>query len=308
MKKLRTLLMLLALLLPASVFAQEEALTLSSDKPVYEPRDIITVTATVTNPFDYGVTATITSLLQDVSEEGVPYMVSEAVELKAQETREVLIQAQPVREDMPDGKYFTEATLSIGEEIFSDSVFFMVTGTKDYVSLDVSLCTDAECENMVKVFALGEPIYVKMMTEPEDANVVMAFQGRTYDEKLVKLEGVPVGSYSFTVKASRGGYLERETTDMFAIIEEHAEIPYVGKCDGDFECDEGESHETCPLECAPEEEGTAAVEEEEEEEGTDSSALGGGIAILVLLAIAAFLLLRRKGRRRRRTNSSKFHP
>lgn len=308
-EKVVVCLLVLILFIHISLAQEEEErtfITLSSDKEVYEPGDAITVTATVTNPYDYEVTATIISLLQDAEREGTEYMNSDELELAAGETQETVVQSLMVTNDMLGGLYSTQTTIYVGDYIFSDLATFTLTGTKEHIWMSISVCRDADCEDTTKVFLLGERIYIVISTEPGDASTVMALKDEVYTDKTIKLENIPAGAYDFTVTATREGYLEIEVSDMFSVMEKQPEVTFVGKCDGDFQCDEGETPQNCPTDCAPDRSITEV--EGDEEEGVDASILGA-VAVLALLLAAAFVMLRRGGeKKRRKGGGSKFHP
>lgn len=299
MRKITVLALLL--LLPLSMAQHQEdtpKLSLSTSKETFTPGEQVVVTATILNTQhgELPTTVRIASLLYDSARTGeTEYLVEEQLELVAGD-ESVVLHAFTVPEDMKAGQYTVSADATFGQFELYDSLTFTITGTKEYVEMDIHICEDAACDERTKVFILGDPIYVSAETDPEDAAVEFTVNGKAYASKQTKLDQLPAGTHELTLTASREGYLPRTITDYVGILESEPEILDSSRCDGDTICDPGETPRNCPTDCA-------AAEEE------DNTLFYIGVAAASLSFLIAFLVLRRKKPAvHRKRGSSKFHP
>ncbi|MFH1225562.1 MAG: hypothetical protein V1676_07205 [Candidatus Diapherotrites archaeon] len=161
---------------------------------------------------------------------------------------------------------------------------------------EIFSCADQGCNGKSGFFTPSETIYFGFESETAEPAVSAELVLPDGTTKTIGLPGsiaadeLGPGSYELRATAKKEGYKTMRKTAQFAVIEKHAEIPSVSRCNGNHVCDVGENAQNCPQDCpfAGAAAQPALGEPVAEPAGIDWLLVFGGAAVLLALMLIAY--------------------
>jgi hypothetical protein len=123
-------------------------------------------------------------------------------------------------------------------------------------SFEISLltCKDQECINKAKVFILNDTMYLNYESEVSEVSVTGLLTRPDASTRELTLPATEpasqIGTYELKAEALKEGYKKMQVEAMFGVIDKEVKIPSAVVCVVNGACDEGETLQNCPQDCA----------------------------------------------------------
>lgn len=156
--------------------------------------------------------------------------------------------------------------------------------TNPSFSFELKTCKDSACTEKAKVFIKNEDIYIDFDSEVPEPIITATL---TLPDKTTQPLSLPTsikaeqtGTYELDITASKQGYKTITKKEMFGVIEEPPNIPFVGICNANGRCEAGETPENCPQDCKAEKPGLFAAMMV--------------LVLIIIIALVYFIIVRKK--------------
>ena len=120
-------------------------------------------------------------------------------------------------------------------------------------SFDIKTCKDMVCVEESKVFLLNENIYIDYISEVAEPVIaaILALPDQTIQQLTIptSIKATQIGTYELDITASKQDYKTITKKEQFGVIEEEADILFVGVCNANGKCESGENYQNCPQDC-----------------------------------------------------------
>lgn len=252
--KKRLIILLAMLVLISFASAQEQVLTITSEKSVYVPGDTIKINAVIYNPNTYQVKAKLHTVLDNSKETYPAAIIPYEFSLNAKETKTILIYDVAIDKNFISDTYIVTARVLFDDkEIERKEIEFEVKDTLKEIEFEVNVCKDQRCKEKSKVFVKNQEVYLDYYSKIKDLFVKTNIE---YPDRTTKTLTLPIliktdqiGTYKLEVAASKEGYRIITKKDQFAVIGKQVEIQSGSVCNNNEICDVGENSQNCPQDC-----------------------------------------------------------
>jgi hypothetical protein len=229
MKSVPTLcvLLLAGTLLVAAVHAASISLEVSQE--VYGPGDTLLIRATLTNPGDAGVDASLDCSITARSEMAIPFYTSRLITIPPGGEEQLTVYQTQVGSTMPADVYYAVCVLSVdGIKEDEKDLDFTIEGTLAKMTVTPRLCRDGGCSQESLTYLRGETVYLRYSSSTDGISVrgsVTSPGGAVQQVTLpTVVEAEQTGTYTLDLVGSKPGYQEVNTRVQFAVLEEEPNI------------------------------------------------------------------------------------
>lgn len=227
----RTPLLVLALLISfliSTPLCSAHEFELKLNKHVYDPGDIIIVTAGIRNTESRLVQLAVSAVLRDLEMQSPPMPIYYQVELQAGENETVTLYEITVDESLYSGEYVVDATLIENDVgVYEDETSFTIQGLPKDMNVEILLCKDSSYTEKSLVFIKGENIYINYTSEPPNPMITATLTFPDNSENALTfplhMKAEDVGSYTLHFTASKKGYRDFGGAVNFAVLEKEPE-------------------------------------------------------------------------------------
>jgi len=120
--------------------------------------------------------------------------------------------------------------------------------------LNIKICNDQSCKTESISFIKSSVVFLDYSTDIQDAKIesTLIFPDKT-EKKLSLPESITanqVGIYDIVSKALRDGSEIASRNLNFVVVEERVELLYLDECNANAICDNSETIQNCPQDCA----------------------------------------------------------
>ena len=198
----------LLVVFPVVCFAQE--ITVTTDKDIYYPGDVIIILNRVKNTADIATGLTIETRVSGVGFTYYPTVISSGVDLKAGEEKDIEFSLYVI-ETMPTGQYQVTSTFLDEEDTIEEATcFFKVTGTLRTIDIELLTCRNQSCDSQATLFHKGEVVYLNYISSVQGLSTAATLILPNDAERQIQMPSSykpkSSGTYMLRVTASKEGY------------------------------------------------------------------------------------------------------
>ncbi|MDO8667744.1 MAG: hypothetical protein Q7K35_01445 [bacterium] len=229
---------------------------LMANKTIYLLNDVATATVAIYNPFPETKKWQIIYFFQSADGAFSELGQTKDIELKPGQTAKAEFTTLIYR-SLPPGQYKIKTNVKEqGRIINAKSLTIEIKGTDKILAAALKLCADINCGEEKNIFFPGQTIYVKIIpstTElintgwikfPDNNSQILKIQNDLAEIKLNK-----IGAYEVNINIKKIGYQELSLKKSLAVIAGLPEIKSASHCNGNGQCNLGETAQNCPQDC-----------------------------------------------------------
>jgi len=118
---------------------------------------------------------------------------------------------------------------------------------------DFKICKDSACKEEVKVFLIGEDVFLGFDSEVANPtiNVILNYPDESTAQPTMpgSVKATKIGTHELEITVEKQGYKKIKQKQQFAVIEEPPQFESASTCNADGKCEDKETKDNCPQDC-----------------------------------------------------------